>query len=118
MLWDAVLYIYTLLVSDPLFVFYLHGPRMIGCWGGNSYPQICGRITTHSEIFWHDHHIECQQIISDKFEAFQLTFAVATYFLILTMMLRYMLRLFMMYISPQQLIYAYCEKPQLTFRHI
>ena len=74
--------LYRLLIIRPLRRVYEHGPELkgFGFWGGKSPAQICATVTAHSELFWIQHHAECETIIDQKFYSLQVTIEACVYF--------------------------------------
>lgn len=79
--------LYTRLIVKPLRNLYLYGPSWIG-WQGLSSSQICASVTQFSELFWLDHDQECQELITNKFEAYKISLESSLHFMCLFFLLR------------------------------
>jgi hypothetical protein len=67
-LWAPVLavlsYLRFVLVVQPLETIYLHGPRMLGCWEGQTEADICVSLAPRTDArFWTDNPQECKKVI-------------------------------------------------------
>ena len=75
--------LYQKLIVNQLKQLYLHGPSVLGFWGGQSPSQICQTVTTYSELFWQSNPAQCEDIIENKFAALRVTVEIILYFLFL-----------------------------------
>lgn len=76
-------HIYQKLIVNQLRELYLHGPSVLGFWGGQSPSQICQTVTTYTELFWQSNPKQCNDIIESKFAALRVTIEIILYFLFL-----------------------------------
>ena len=56
------------LLTYPLRMLYLHGPRWgrVGFWEGRSEPNICAELTGAPAVLWQREHGECRSMIDRK----------------------------------------------------
>ena len=80
---------YKVIIIDPLKYLYLQGPRMfnIGFWEGKPIHEICGEMSSESELFWLMHINECAQMIDDKFFSYVTMMEIGVYFYLMIIVL-------------------------------
>ncbi len=74
--WD----IYGFLVIQPLSMFYLDGPKVLGGWEGKEINEICAELTNTPSNFWSAHSEECWARISRSFHSWTVLVNVILYF--------------------------------------
>ena len=58
----GVMWLHTRLLKYVM----LHGPRMLGCWEGDSPSDVCGRLSGVSSSLWHENASECEDMIDRR----------------------------------------------------
>jgi hypothetical protein len=69
-------------VIQPFTRLYLHGPAVLGFWGGLPRPNVCARLTRTDSNFWvqtAETERECQQTIDREIDAWLTVIAAAVY---------------------------------------
>ena len=86
LLFDIKVYIVSILYiifKLPFYIFYIKGPRFIGCWENKDKQDICSSLTGNSADFWTINIIECEKIIVNKFESYYILFTTIIYIMII-----------------------------------
>jgi hypothetical protein len=81
-MWSLLWSMYDTLLLSPLRQLYLYGPVAynMGFWQGKDSSEICQMMTNHNQLFWVEHHEECQALIETRFQSFKTTVEVLLYF--------------------------------------
>lgn len=89
-LWSLLSLVYARLIFEPCRTLYLHSPAVgqFGGWHGFSVLQICGRLSSQSELFWAQHPEECEEMVDSRFRSFMLTAQTLLYFFLLYNVIR------------------------------
>jgi hypothetical protein len=49
--------------------FMMRGPRILGCWEGDTTMDICARLSGVTSSMWHDNQFECDALINRRVES-------------------------------------------------
>lgn len=94
MLLNPLLWVHDHFIVQPLRALYFRGPTFQGWgfWGGARMDTICAALLPGSHaMFWLEHMGECEELVAQRFDAFQLSIQMFIYFFLLTRLIQAML---------------------------
>lgn len=105
------------LVGNPIFYVYLHGPSWMGGWKSRPEEDICAQLTSVEADFWYKNPSQCTDLIFRDFHAIYAVVQLVLYLWLLfqlmqTCMFRYLI-FRPLYDSPPPMMISYGMAPAL-----